>query len=66
MHPRRVGRTRAKVGVEPLVVVLLRVDDPRHRVEARQELVDSSAVLEADAVEVGKVEHGHVASGPPL
>ena len=64
-HPLGVGRTRAEIRVEPLVVVLLRVDHPRHRVEARQEVIDRSPMLEADAVDVGKVEYGHARTGRP-
>ncbi len=40
-HAWRVGRERAEISVEPLVVVLLGVDHPGDGVDPRQELVDA-------------------------
>ena len=58
-HPLGVGCQTAEIFVEALVVVLLGVDHPRHRVDAGQEGIDRCPMLETDTVDVGQVEYRH-------
>ena len=65
-HPLGVGGQTAEIFVEALVVVLLGVDHPRHRVDARQEGIDSCPMFETNTVDVGQVEYGHPGQVGPV
>ena len=65
-HPLGVGRQTTEILVETLVVILLWVDHPRHRVDAGQEGIDGCPMLETDTVDVGQVEYGHPGQVGPV